>query len=571
MKKGSIFITCILLLTLSNCSFEMLFEEQNNKEFATTVPIGVNVSWFSDWNESQPLANVAHSARDLDGAFELDALNHPTGDMHLCIYAGDDPGGADGDGCSGGAQTGVHQGSFYGQATIYSSSCEIKDQEYDPETNRTTFSVTTTKAQNTTLYITNTKREPEDIAPTGIKDLKIIRPGHGENDIINKAFQKALNPFETFRVGPNWGITYETESPVWEKRGKPDGMFTTLDEEYHGEAPWETLTAMANEMQKNLWICLPPNADNNYLTKIFQIFLYGSDGVNPYTSPQSNPVWEPLDSNLILYFEIGNEVWNGAMPYAAISHQMRDLATAEINGGDPYYYGYAYMSDIVKVQAHYARRTAEVSELCRSIVGDHQMMSRFRPVLSSQSAYSYVGQVAISYLKCVFGGHDWYTAWIGDEFPGRFLPNEYLTPEDGVSINGFGNVAHPLDYYIYGYATAPYVNGDSLISLRIDFESNIKADISENLAFARSAGVVPLSYEGGIETYHSYNEPGIGSVITEMLNHWYDQGGDLFMYYSLAGNEGSGLIPDLSRQDPGKWPKLGAIYRLILSQKFDRF
>ncbi|MEI9984560.1 MAG: hypothetical protein WDN69_15960 [Aliidongia sp.] len=35
-------------------------------------------------------------------------------------------------------------------------------------------------------------------------------------------------------------------------------------------------------------------ASDDYVTKLAQLLAYGSDGVNPYTSPQADPVYPPL-------------------------------------------------------------------------------------------------------------------------------------------------------------------------------------------------------------------------------------------------------------------------------------
>jgi len=574
MNKKMVLGLWILSQIFSSCSLFINVEDSESSFVPSnytlsTGPIGVNVSWFNTWNESQPLANVASTSRIANGTLPLDEENQPSGDMELVLYEGSNPGGDSGkdgsvtSGGGGGAQTGLHYGSFYGQADISISGAGISNVVYNSSSNRTTFQLLTTEPENTFITFANTTREPGDTAPTGIRDLKIMRPGHSEENLLNSAFAEAMTPFGAFRVGPNWDLTYQTDTPQWEDRDKPDGIFAQLNGNNDGEAPWEILASMANEMEKDLWICLPPNAEDPYLTRLFQLFLYGSDGVDPYTSYQSHPVWPPLDSEQSLYFEIGNEIWNWSYPYNAITQEMSNLAEAEYNAGDPYHYSYAGSSDEMRRMEHrLARRTAEISELCRSVVGDEEMMSRFRPVLSSQSAYPLRGQTALSYLKCVYGGYGWYTSWTDGQFPGMFNPDSMLTSEDGVSVNSFDNVAHPLNYWIYGYATAPYVNGGSISALHNDYLENVQGHISENIAFALSAGVVPLAYEGGIETYHSYNQSGLQEIIEEMLSHWYSEGGDLFMYYSLAGNEGSGVIPDLTRQNPEDWPKLKAIYRL---------
>ncbi|MBI9097883.1 MAG: hypothetical protein JEY91_05375 [Spirochaetaceae bacterium] len=542
-------------------------DNPGNDIIPTGFPIGVNVSWFNTWNESQPLANVALSGRGYPNPIAVDSLNQPDGDFDLVLYEGNTPGG-EGiplSGCSGGAQTGLHQGRFIGQATLSGSGGTISDVVYNAADNTTTFNFTTVNPGNSFVHFSNTRRNPSDTIPSGIKNLEIMRPGHTLGDLLNSAFTEVMTPFSAFRVGPNWDWTYELDAPVWGNRAKPGGMYTTTDGTGGDGAPWEILIAMANELEVDLWICLPPNGDEAYMEKIFQTFYFGSDGVDPYSSVQSNPAWAPLDKERSLYFEIGNEIWNWAYPYNVITQQMLDKAEVEVAGGDPDHLEYAGTpgNSSLLIQRRKASLTAKSSEICRSVVGDENMMTRFRPVLSGQNAQPYLGALSLSYMKCVLGGYDWFERWHGDEFPGEFNPEALKTPEDGVSINEFGNVAQPISYWIYGYAVAPYLNGETVSELRENLNSRAKENMSENIDLAELAGVKALAYEGGIETYHSYNEVGMDTVMEEMLNYWYNEGGELFMYYSLAGNVGSGLIPDMTRQDPASWPKLRAIYNVL--------
>ncbi|MDH5217690.1 MAG: hypothetical protein OEX19_08340 [Gammaproteobacteria bacterium] len=326
---------------------------------------------------------------------------------------------------------------------------------------------------------------------------------------------------------------------------------------------------MANEMQIDLWICLPPNADDAYLTNIFRTFFYGSDGINPYTDVQANPIWAPLDPKRKLYFEVGNEVWNYSGPYGAITEQMTALAETEMAAGDPYNYGYAYPGyepdQIQLMRMRLARLTAHASQLSRDVVGDENMMTRYRPVLAGQSAWSYPGLSSLSYLKTVLGGHDWYpNDWSEGRFPGRFHPAVLKGPEDGLSVNTFGNIAQPLSYWIYGYAIAPYVDGATVAELNVNLVSD-RAEISSAIEISNQAGVKPLAYEGGIGNHvavHDYEASGLDTVLEELLYHWYANGGGLFMNYTLAGNNGWGAFPDMTRQDPMNNLKLRALRKV---------
>ena len=76
--------------------------------------------------------------------------------------------------------------------------------------------------------------------------------------------------------------------------------------------PWETQIALANETGKDIYITVPANVTPAFITDLADLFAYGSNGVTPYTSVQSNPVWAPLNPNLKVYIEFSNELWNSS-------------------------------------------------------------------------------------------------------------------------------------------------------------------------------------------------------------------------------------------------------------------
>jgi PA14 domain len=84
--------------------------------------------------------------------------------------------------------------------------------------------------------------------------------------------------------------------------------------------PWEVVIALANETGKDPWINTPAVASVDYITNLANLFAFGSDGVNPYTSVQANPVWPPLNPNLKVYIEWSNETWNYHFPGASTGH-----------------------------------------------------------------------------------------------------------------------------------------------------------------------------------------------------------------------------------------------------------
>lgn len=79
---------------------------------------------------------------------------------------------------------------------------------------------------------------------------------------------------------------------------------------------YETMVALCNETDKDMWLNIPHLATDDFITKLAQLIRYGSDGFDPYTTPQASPEFPPLNSNLTVFVEFSNEIWasNGNFP-----------------------------------------------------------------------------------------------------------------------------------------------------------------------------------------------------------------------------------------------------------------
>ena len=73
---------------------------------------------------------------------------------------------------------------------------------------------------------------------------------------------------------------------------------------------YEYMVDLANRTGKDLWINVPHLATDDYILKLAQLIAFGSDGVNPYTTPQASPVYPPLDPSRKVWVEYSNEVWS---------------------------------------------------------------------------------------------------------------------------------------------------------------------------------------------------------------------------------------------------------------------
>lgn len=96
---------------------------------------------------------------------------------------------------------------------------------------------------------------------------------------------------------------------------------------------WEWKILLANMTGGDLLLSFPIHATDDYLTKLIKVIRYGSDGVNPYDTDVANPVWPPLNSNLRVMLEPGNELWNINPPFYFDWFGVHSLAVRALRAG----------------------------------------------------------------------------------------------------------------------------------------------------------------------------------------------------------------------------------------------
>ncbi len=163
-----------------------------------------------------------------------------------------------------------------------------------------------------------------------ITDIKVWLPDPA--DPMNATLEDELfHPTFLDRIGDaEWGFlrmmnlmsTNANPEQDWSDRRPPTHLFMTgtlnprppttgFGGNRETGAAIEHLVALCNATQKDLWVCVPHLATEDYVRRLARTIRFGSDGVNPYTSPQANPFYAPLDSNLRVFVEYSNEIWSG--------------------------------------------------------------------------------------------------------------------------------------------------------------------------------------------------------------------------------------------------------------------
>jgi hypothetical protein len=453
-------------------------------DFPNAKPqMGVNLEGVVDYARSMMFADAMKSARKFgsvdapwDESAPKDAKGWPTADCGVVVMA-DAP-----------VKAGDYLFSCTGRCTLglVNTRGTVKGQGYNREKNITTATVSISEgATNLFLSFKNTEG--------GIKNIKLMRPGFPLNtpETFSKEFLSLIAPFSTLRT-MDLTLTNNSDVVDWSER-------TTLDHALQSSpkgVAWEYAIELANKTKKDLWINVPDRANDDYVRQLAKLFK------------------EKLDPSLTVYVEFSNEVWNSMFKQGGRNHE---AAKAEIAAGDKtlndngkddnqYYWGWKRVS----------KRTLEISKIFAEVFGQEAINTRIRPILASQSANSFMTRMQVEYIEKHHG---------------------------------------PPAKFIYGIAGAPYLSPDQKVSDKenatveeiikaFNVEAWCKKVMVEYLVMARYYRLHHLCYEGGlgIEGDKSLDakmaanrDPRIAKVINDYFNAWYGTGGELFMYYNLAG------------------------------------
>jgi len=273
---------------------------------------------------SMEFTDASKTMRSFDGA-TLDENGYPQRDFQIVVFDArpccpwlgsvDDPQAFVPE-----LMAGKYKLSFDGQASIASTGnpVQIQNQYYDADENRTTVDIVVSKNNwLVQLSFTGTKRSATSATGTGITNITLLRPGYHNrgDDIFRQELLNAVSHFPVIRFmdfiesnnsNPDFPGTTE-----WADRVLPD------DALFEGTSPWEYVVGLANETSRDIWINIPIAASDEYVEQLAQFLK-----VN-------------LHSEVKIYFEYSNEVWNGGFTQYTYN---REAAIAEveqeINGGD---------------------------------------------------------------------------------------------------------------------------------------------------------------------------------------------------------------------------------------------
>ena len=282
---------------------------------------------------------------------------------------------------------------------------------YDPKTNLTTLKLRVTQQDgHWYLRFKETRRHAQDTLGTGFRLLRVMRPlvadsleSHALGEVVYRPIKEAFAPYTVIRWLEVANVQCEAK---WEERTDPAyfGLRRTYADQGTGGECWERLVMLANECGKDLYLCLPVRASDDYVRKLALLLRNGSDGKNPYEKPVANPAYPPLNSNLRVYVEFGNEIWNWGF---ASTQDARKMAEEAIKSNAPEAAIFNFDGK-GNYRTWHAMRTAQVSDVFRSVFGDGAMGDRVRVLLEYQ--YDNAQETATQSLRFLDGYYNKGTA-----------------------------------------------------------------------------------------------------------------------------------------------------------------
>src|SRR5216683_4165317 len=139
--------------------------------------------------------------------------------------------------------------------------------------------------------------------------------------------------FKSLRLMGSYGGNYFSDTnwasrtpPDWPVGGSNSTKYPPFTNIFRDEAAsfssgisLENVIRICNEQQLDSWVNVPVGADDDYVTKMSQVYAFGStlDGT-PYTQPQVNPAHPPLLGTQKVYVEYSNELWNPMFPQGGV-------------------------------------------------------------------------------------------------------------------------------------------------------------------------------------------------------------------------------------------------------------
>ncbi|MFK5953882.1 MAG: hypothetical protein QM498_12545 [Desulfobacterium sp.] len=408
----------------------------------------------------------------------------------------------------GGTYTLTYEGK--GTFTVKGSGGGVNTIESDTEGAKTfTFDVAMDEDQTGTIWLEILSTDNSDY----LKNFKIMTPGYiyDESDPFHPDYKARLERFSVFRF-MDWGQTNASPVVTWDDRTEPDDYTQAGD---NGVA-LEYMVMLANDLGKDLWICIPHQADDNYVTQCAQLLK------------------DTVSSDLKIYVEYSNETWNSSSSFPQTTWVQDKGAVLGLD------------DDGWKAGQMYAGlRSAEIWTLFQNVFGT-DMGTRVVKVLATQSVNSGISEMRLG-----------------------FFYNSLLNPEeiqpDALAVAPYfgGDVADD----IVDNQEVDFISVTEILSrARDDIQLTLPGEIEAQKTLANEYNLELICYEGGqhlVGTLGNENNdilteklltanrsPEMGTLYTEYLTLLQAKGVSHFNNFSYIG-------------EYNKWGSWGAFEHLL--------
>jgi fibronectin type 3 domain-containing protein len=435
--------------------------------------------------------------------------------------------------------------SFTGQAVISVKTeagnvgAYVDGKTYNPTTNQTTaFLVLKPGYFLLQLTLTKTKRQPTDMPGTGFTNAVLLPPGYPP-DTTQVFTTETLNaykiPIAAVRVpdGMNDYCFDDNDSlgncfdgsqitpTKWADRVLPTDAVqgglaskNSNGRHSHGQA-WEYIIMFANAIHRDIWINIPINADDEYVSNLAALLKNG-DEFTP-----------GLDPGLHVYVEYSNEVWNGGyLGQYVVNQNYAQQNGFDINSPDFYYTG---------LQEQYVMRQIQIAKIFEGVWGENSLNNQIRMVAQWQYTTETQFQRVLE--------------WAENKF--KQPPSKYLY---GIGEAAYYNPSYSINVplpnsqgqtYTLGYPNADSVN--NLFNYMWTGSDLTRQDFIGWKAVATYFGLKETAYEAGPSLLDGVGataarDPRMApSEVHHFLDNWYAVGGDVANYTSMRGGVGAGL------------------------------
>ncbi len=339
-----------------------------------------------------------------------------------------------------------------------------------------------------------------------IRNLRIIMPGFQSTyqaQPFHPLYLDRLGPFTMLRF-MDWEKTNASPLVSWSDR--------TTDKSYTQTRPQGTaleyIVQLANTLKKDIWFCIPHQADDNFIRQSARLLR------------------DTADPNLKIYIEYSNETWNGGFQQTTYVQDM-----GQSLGLDP--------DRWIAGQKYCSLRSIQIWEIFKD---EFTNDSRLIKVMATQSSWTAITDLRFSALN-----------------DPAINPN-YLMPDSLAIAPYFGKIYSPADIppAVPGY---PTVN-DILNTIAPAEINNVKVAVLAQKVIADTQGCSLICYEAGqhfVGLYQAVDDVNLTNILisanrdSRMYSRYIE-------YLNMLKANGVEMCGNFSFiYSPGKWGSWGVL------------